>query len=268
MASPAAHPAAPAELGALAQRVRPATLAGALRLPVLPALEELLPQGLPRGSVVAVESRQGITGGTSLALALAAGAAKAGAWVAIVGMGGLGLVAADGYGLPFERLVIVTSVAPGAADRTAVVSALVDGFDVVVLGPAARGALRRGDARRIQARLRERGSVLIGLGGDLPGGSAQVRLAVTSSQWTGLGPTEPGHLRARLATVESTGRGAASRLRHTELWLPGPDGTLESHRSQPTRFSPPAPAPASRFTHPARRSNRSAASVPVPLAAG
>lgn len=269
MTSPAvAHPAAPAGLGALAQRVRPVSLAGSRRLPVLPPLEALLPQGLPRGAVVSVEPRRGVNGTTSLALALAAGAAEAGAWVAVVGVGGLGLVAAAGMGLAFERLVIVPA-APRSdvADRTAVVSALVDGFDVVLLGPPARAALRRGDTRRLQARVRERGSVLIGVGGDLPGGSAQVRLAVTSSQWTGLAPDGPGHLHARHVTVESTGRGAASRPRHADLWLPAPDGTLQPHRP-PTRFS----TPTTRVDRSHRRSDslrtRSAAPDLVPLAAG
>jgi hypothetical protein len=236
-------PRATSGLAALGERVRPGALAGTQRVPVLPPLEALLPQGLARGSVVAVEAgpagREGggrrVTGATSLALALAAGPAQAGAWAAVVGEGSLGLVAADGLGVVLERLVVVD---PGAAaSRTAeLVAALVDGFDVVLLGAGARSRLGRGDARRLQARVRERGALLVGMGGDLPGGSAQVRLTVTAAVWEGVGDDEagrPGHLLRRRVAVEATGRGAASRPRRAELWLPGPDGTLAAVAADP-----------------------------------
>jgi hypothetical protein len=220
------------DLRALGERVRPFTLAGSQRVPVLPALGALLPEGLSRGSVVAVEAARGVAGTTSLALALTTGAARAGAWVAVVGAGSLGLVAAHGLGVPLERLVVVEpGAAASTADRSAVVAALVDGFDVVLLGAEARSRLRRGDARRLQARVRERGAVLVGVGGDLPGGSAQVRLAVTAAAWEGVGEGEsgrPGHLLRRRVAVEASGRGAASRPRRAELWLPGPDGAVEA----------------------------------------
>jgi hypothetical protein len=235
----------------LGERVRPRKLAGSQRVQVLPPLAALLPQGLARGSVVAVESGRGLTGRvagtTSLALALAAGAAQEGAWVAVVDGGSLGLMAAHGLGVPLERLVVVAEAPPLAtspaatpsppvADRTSVVAALVDGFDVVLLGPGARSRLRGGDARRLQARVRERGAVLVGVGGDLPGGSAQVRLTVTATAWEGIGEGEAGragHLLRRRATVEATGRGAASRPRRAELWLPGPDGTVAAVTADP-----------------------------------
>lgn len=234
-------PRATRGLGALGERVRPGVLAGAQRVPVLPPLEALLPQGLARGSVVAVEAglagREGgagrVSGTTSLALALAAGAARAGAWVAVVGEGSLGLVAADGLGVVLERLVVVD---PGAVAVAESVAALVDGFDVVLLGAEARSRLGRGDARRLQARVRERGALLVGTGGDLPGGSAQVRLTVTAAVWEGIGDDEtgrPGHLLRRRVTVEATGRGAASRPRRAELWLPGSDGTLAAVAADP-----------------------------------
>ncbi|HEV7763096.1 MAG TPA: hypothetical protein VGO78_28990, partial [Acidimicrobiales bacterium] len=191
MSTAALHPAAPEPnaLSALGERVRPMALAGSQRVPVLPPLLPLLPQGLARGSVVAVGAGRGVAGTTSLALALAAGAARAGAWVAVVDGGSLGLVAAAGLGVTFERLVVVTAVrsAASAPDRTSVVAALVDGFDVVLLGVEARSQLRGGDTRRLQARVRERGAVLVGVGGDLPGGSAQVRLTVTAARWEGIG---------------------------------------------------------------------------------
>jgi hypothetical protein len=214
----------------LGEQVRPDALAGSQRLAVLPPLEALLPQGLARGSVVVVGTAdRAVHGATSLALALAAGAAGARGWVAVVGGASLGLVAAHGLGVPLERLVVVE---PGSSSRAAdVVAALVDGFDVVLLGAEARSRLGRSDVRRLQARARERGALLVGMGGDLPGGAAQVRLTITASAWEGLGDDlgdGPGHLLRRRVTVEATGRGAASRPRRAELWLPGPDGTVEA----------------------------------------
>src|SRR6476660_8273685 len=86
----------------LAQRARPVVLSGDERLPVLPALEPLLPgAGLRRGSVVAV------SGSTSLLCALLAGASQAGSWCAVVGLPDLGLVAAAGLGVALERLALV-----------------------------------------------------------------------------------------------------------------------------------------------------------------
>ena len=257
-------------LAALCERVRPGALAGSQRAPVLPPLEALLPQGLARGSVVAIEAGRAaarVAGTTSLALALAAGAAQAGAWVAVVGAGTLGLVAAHGLGVPLDRLVVVEpgpatgtgpSTGAGRADHASVLAALVDGFDVVLLGAEARSRLGRGDARRLQARARERGSLLVGVGGDLPGGAAQVRLTITAAVWEGLGEGDaggPGHLRRRRVTVEATGRGAASRPRRAELWLPGPDGTVAAVAADPAvlgrqrrarhpAFDGPARAPA------------------------
>ncbi|MBA2496786.1 MAG: hypothetical protein H0V33_06755, partial [Acidimicrobiia bacterium] len=97
------------ELAALAERVRPTVLAGEQVLPVLGALDGLLPGGLRRGSSLAVGvGRAGRPGGaTSLALAVAAGPSAAGSWVAAVGVPSLGLAAAAGYGVDLDRLVLV-----------------------------------------------------------------------------------------------------------------------------------------------------------------
>src|SRR5690606_40193124 len=90
-------------LGTLAERVRPTTLAREQRLPVLRPLEVLVPgAGLRRGSTVAVGSAPGVTGATSLALALAAGASQNGSWVAAVGLRSLGLAAAAELGVALE----------------------------------------------------------------------------------------------------------------------------------------------------------------------
>ena len=237
---------------ALAERVRPTDLARDRRLPVLPALDVLLPaSGLRRGTTAAVDARPGVAGATSMALALAAGASRAGSWVAAVGLGSLGLVAASELGVAFERLALVADPGRERAGWASVVAALVDGFDVVLV--AADGRLRAADTRRLVARVRERGAVLVAVGGELPGERSALRLTVTSSRWEGLGEGW-GYLQGRRVTVEAGGRGEASRGRRAELWLPGPDGTvaavepvaepipLGSRRPSSTARSPGAPA--------------------------
>jgi hypothetical protein len=213
----------------LAGRVRPTDLARDRSMAVLPAFDALLPaSGLRRGTTVAVDARPGVTGATSLSLALAAGASQAGSWVAAVGLGSLGLAAAAALGVALERLVLVADPGRERAGWATVVAALVDGFDIVLVAPGSRGSgggLRAGDARRLVARVRERESVLVAVGGDLPGERSPLRLTVTSSTWEGLGEGW-GHLQGRRVAVEAEGRGEAARRRRAELWLPGPDGTV------------------------------------------
>ncbi len=214
--------AALSELRELAERVRPVTLTREQRLPVLPVLEGLLPgAGLRRGATVSVGSTAGVGGATSLALALVAEASRAGSWVAAVGLPALGLVAADELGVALERLVLVA-----APDRDAwggVVAALIDGFDLVILH-AGRGGVRPADARRLVARGRERGAVLLQLGSGWPEG-ADLQLQVTHSRWEGLDDGH-GHLQARTVRVARRGRGEAAQPRRLDLWLPGPDGQV------------------------------------------
>lgn len=208
----------------LAERVRPTDLARDRRLPVLPAFDALLPApGLRRGTTVAVGAHPGVAGATSLALALAAGASRAGSWVAVVAPGSLGLVAASELGVAFERLVLVADPGRERPGWASVVAALVDGFDVVLVAAGCR--LRPTDARRLVARVRERGAVLVTVGGELPGERSPLRLTVASSRWEGLGEGW-GHLRCRRVAVEAAGRGEAARGRRAELWLPGPDGVV------------------------------------------
>jgi len=213
MRSEAAQRLDEAGLAALAERVRPVTLTREQRLPVLSALEALLPgAGLRRGATVSVGAAVGVGGATSLALALVAQASIAGS---------LGLVAADELGVALERLVLVA--APERDGWGGVVAALLDGFDVVVI-QAGRGGVRPADARRLVARARERGAVLVQLGTGWPDG-ADLQLEVTQARWEGLDAGH-GHLRARKVRVVRRGRGEAAQPRHLDLWLPAPSGEL------------------------------------------
>jgi hypothetical protein len=191
-----------------------ATLADERLLPVLPALRPLLPhQGLRRGTTVAVASS------AALALALVAGASAAGSWVAAVGLPDLGIVAAAETGIALERLALVP--VPGARAWPTVVAAFLDAVDVVLVRSPA--GLPAGLARRLAARARERGAVLVPLGAWSE--PADLRLAITASDWHGLGQGH-GSLLARRVEVVASGRGAAARERRVLLWLPSPDGTI------------------------------------------
>ena len=169
-----------ARLRALVERTRPVTTAEQRVLPVLPVLEDLLPdRGLRRGSLVQID---GVHAATSLTLATLAGPTRAGSWVACVGVGGLGWVAAQEAGVDLERLVVVHT-----PDRSwaKVVAAFVDAFDVVLCGPDRVPSAS--EARQLRARARERGAVLVVLA---PPGRARPRLAVpgrlptSASRWS------------------------------------------------------------------------------------
>jgi hypothetical protein len=204
----------------VAVRARPVALAREHVLPVLPPLEPLLPDGLRRGSTVAVG------GSTSLALALVAGASTAGSWTAAAGVSSLGLTAASELGVALERLVVVAAPPPQVWGT--VVATLVEAFDVVLARVDRR--VRDADARRLTARARDAGSVLVLLLPDARGvwpDAPDVRLDITASEWSGIGDGY-GHLHARRVEVSATGRRAAARARHTALWLPGPNGAVEA----------------------------------------
>lgn len=204
----------------LGDRARPANLAEERWLPVRPALADLVPgQGLQRGSAVAATG----PAATALSMALVAGPSAGGSWLAVVGVPSLGLLAAAELGVCLERMVLIAS--PEPARWGTVVAALLDAFEVVVVGPEHR--VRPADQRRLLARCRERGAVLVQVGGrpDAWPEAPELRLVVVAEAWRGLGPGH-GHLQARRVTVEVTGRRQAARTRRVDLWLPGPDGRV------------------------------------------
>ena len=221
----------------LVERVRPVSLAGERRLPVLPALEPLLPGGgLRRGWTVAV------SGSTSLTLALVAEASAAGSWCSAVGLPALGLAAAAELGVVLERFPLVPAPAPapaaggGAARRGGwdrVVAALVDACDVVVASSPPPGLGPR-VLSRLAARARERGAVL--LVAAPPGAGARwwpapappdLRVTLVRGTWQGLSRGH-GYLRARRVEVVAEGRATAGCSRRAGLWLPAPGGGLRA----------------------------------------
>lgn len=205
----------PAALARVASLVRPVALARDQVLPVLPALEGLLP-GLQRGTVVGVRG----PAATSLVLALAAGPSAAGSWTVAVGLPSLGLLAAAELGVALARFVLVAP--PGPEGWGGVVATAADGFDVVLL--AVPAGVHAGEARRVQARVRERATVLL-VPGDPGPLVPDVTLEATDVRWEGLGEGH-GHLRSRRVEVTLGGRRAGGRARHLVLWLPDHEGRV------------------------------------------
>ena len=209
-------------LALLAERTRPVSSSRTQLLPVAPSLAGLFPDGsLRRGSTIVVTGLAadggrpgpaggaGAGGGISLALALLAAASGAGSWCALVGLPGLGAVAAHDLGIDLARLAVVPRPGTAWAEVTA---AVIDGVDLVVLCPPfpPRPAM----ARRLVARARERRSVLV----VMPGRHGwpehpDVHLRVSDLRWDGVGAGE-GYLRRRRMTVTATGRRSAARPRH------------------------------------------------------
>ena len=212
----------PAELREVADRARPVTLARERTLPVTEALAGLLPDGaLTRGTVVGAGApapppwpwpwrpvRPGPARGWWR------WGSRSWAWPRRPSSGWTPTA------WPWSRLR-----RPGRGGRwwprssVAVDVILVDG----------RAPVRSGEGRRLAARARERGSVLVPV---LPGPARvrragewphDVRLRAGSGTWEGLGEGH-GHLRRRRLVVVAEGRGRAARPRRAELWLPGPDG--------------------------------------------
>lgn len=213
--APALRPAAglPAQFAATASGHRAAP-----PLRVHPALSPLLPDGLRRGNTISV------TGSVGLLLALLGAASADGAWCALVGFPHISAEAAHGYGIELSRLAIVTPAvtsapAPAASSVTAV-GALLDAVDVVATRMPAR--LAPGEVRRLTARARSHGAVLVAFG-DWPG--ADLRLRAEPGAWSGIG-AGTGRLHTRRVQVLAEGRGQAARPRRVEVLLPGAGGCV------------------------------------------
>jgi hypothetical protein len=197
-------------------------LAGERVLPVPKTLAPLFPAaGLQRGTLV------GISGpaSASLLLSLLVEPLAQGSWAAAVGLPDLGLEAAAAAGVDLRRLALVPD--PGAS-WTTVVAVLLDTLDVVVLGPP--GSCRPAEARRLAARARQRGSILLIAGAALRWPDHRdLELTVEAGDWEGL-DRGAGTLIRRPARVMLSGRRGGGRSRSATCWLPGPDGRLSPRR--------------------------------------
>jgi hypothetical protein len=194
-----------AHLDDAARHARPVVLAGEMVLAVPGPLGDLLHGGaVQRGTVVAVDGDPG-AGATSVALQLAAAATAAGEWAAAIELdASLGGLAAGEAGIALERFAVVRRVPP--ARWAAVAAALLDGISVVLAEVPAYA--RVGDTRRLLARARERGAVLVAMG-PWPA-EAALRLRAEGSVWRDL-DRGAGVLAERDQRVHVDGRGAAAR---------------------------------------------------------
>lgn len=209
-----------AGLAVVAARSRPVAGAESRLLEVPASLEALFPErGIRKGATVAVGP---LAGGSSVALSLAASVTAGDGWAAAVGLPSLGLVAAAELGVDLRRLALVP--APGE-QWPAVVAALVDGFDLLMVRPT--GRVRPVDARRLMARVRERGTVMLVVDTPMWPESPDLRLTVGRPEWEGLGRGH-GCLTGRRLEVTASGRRVGARERRREVWLPAPSsGRLE-----------------------------------------
>jgi hypothetical protein len=234
-------------LALLAERARPLAASQTRLLPVVPPLAGLFPDGgLRRGTTIVVGGRA--TGGgaglqhggsVSVALALVAAASAAGSWCAVVGLDGLGAVAAHDIGVDLDRLAVVPRPQAAWAEVTA---AVIDGVDLVVLFPPfpPRPAM----ARRLVARARDRRSVLVVSGRAGWPVPPDVHLEVTDTQWEGAGNGD-GYLYRRRMTLTATGRRSSDRPRRCRLWLPSTTGAVvESDDTDGASTGPVEVAPA------------------------
>ncbi len=213
-----------------ALRSRTAVLAHERTLPVLAALSAVVPDAtLVRGQVVVVRGVADV----SLALAVAAEPTRTGSWLAVVERSDvfeLGGDAADELGVVLERVVVVTLPHPSTASRgdgvvAEALATLIEGFDVVMMPVGIALAPRA--VRRLQARLRTRGGVLIVVGGS---GAWQPDLVLWSTPvgacggWVDVDGT--GRLVRRRLVIEVEARRRGGSTRHG-LWLPDAHGGVE-----------------------------------------
>jgi hypothetical protein len=201
-------------LAAVGRTAQPVSLARDRAISVPGALGTLIPgAALRRGTTVTVAGTPG-SGATLLAFELAAAVTATGEWAGAVDLQTtLGVEAAAGAGVALERFAVVRG-AP--ADRWAtVVATLLEGVTLVIA--ELPRTVRVGDARRLSARTRERGSVLVALetGARWPGDAA-LRLHAAGGTWHGLAPGA-GLLTGRHRSVQVEGQGEAARPRVVAL---------------------------------------------------
>ena len=209
----------PAAISTLATPLATVVPARDRTVPVDEPFASMLPDGgLQRGRVVGCDGPAAV----SAAVALVAGAVRAGSWVLLLDASTVGLEALAELGVPLHRVVAVaTGSGPAAwAER---VAAAADGFELILTVPP-RGAERV--ERRVRQRLHARGAVLVSVGVATATHSVGCDITVTTTapRWVGIGQGH-GRLVAREVDVVVAGRRIPRPAQRT-LWLPGPDGRV------------------------------------------
>jgi hypothetical protein len=204
------------------------------RLAVAPAADRSLPLHPALGHLLPVARRGNVIGcagaaASSLALTVIARPSAEGVWVCVIGMPLLGVRAAHEHGVALERLVMVDPTDDHDDTRWGeIVAAAIDGFDVVLLGPALH-RVRPSVARRLQARAQARGAVLVVLHPDRGAFGADVVLCGDRIHWHGLGQGH-GVVQQRRVEVTAAGRRLPRDRRADIVWpltahvpvVPGP----------------------------------------------
>ena len=144
-------------------------------LPVDDELASLLPAaGLERGHVYGCRGDAWL----SLMCTLVGRATQEGSWLAGVNLAFLGMMSALEHGVALQRMLCV-DLDDDVATWTRVVGACVDGVDIVVVHQPKCGI---SDARRLEARIKAHGSLLVVLGD--PGVfSPSVVLTAQTTRW-------------------------------------------------------------------------------------
>lgn len=120
----------------------------------------------------------GVSGSMGLLLALVGQAVKAQGWVAFVGLPTLGAAAAREFGVDLTRAVFIP--VPGS-QAMRVLAAVIDGFDVVAVGPEV--AMSPGRQRSLVARARSQETVLF----VPPWPQIPIRVEAKTVAWHGVG---------------------------------------------------------------------------------
>ncbi|MDI3314735.1 MAG: hypothetical protein QJR12_10810 [Mycobacterium sp.] len=168
------------------------------RLPIPPALADVLPGAVPRGTVAV------LSGARSLLLSMVAAVTAAGGNAVIVGQPDIGLLAAVEMGADLSRVAVIPD--PGT-DPVEVAAVLMDGMDVVVLGLSGR-SVPPARARALTARARQKGCTLLVTDGDWHGAAIHLQARVCGYETT-CGTAVPGFGRiggVRLQVRRARGR--------------------------------------------------------------
>ena len=189
------------------------------------------PLALTRGHTVACVGSAAM----SCALAVLVAPTQTGSWAGVVGLPSCGVQAAADLGVSLERTVFVADPTSGSrassqqADAAAVLSALVDGVDVLLLAHHVVNSLSPSLLRRLQTRVQSRGGILVVVNetnSSTSSLSADIRLTATTEQWQGVGSGH-GHLQRRRVLLQLDGRRRARTSAHS-VWLPDHRGQLSS----------------------------------------